>query len=77
MKIKKQSNFIKGLAGGIFVQKPTSVGAGKARHKWLNEYFQGSATIVSEKVWNVLSNRYKQETLIEYEDGQFEVKDVD
>ena len=76
VKVKRQITFVKGISGAHFIQKPTSVGAGLARQAWFSEYFRRGATIVSEDVWAILSNTYKQETLIEYDDGRFETKDI-
>jgi len=76
VKVKRQLNFVKGISGAYFIQTPTSVGAGLARQQWFIKHFRRGATIVSEDVWEIFSNKYKQKTLVEYDDGKFEVKDI-
>jgi len=45
-------------SGGIFVQSPTSVMGGWARHKWLKQHFGKEVSIASASMWELLCEKY-------------------
>jgi len=71
--VKKQANFIE-LSGSIFLQRPTSVGSGQARHLWFARLTSKQPTIAHPDYWIQLVQNNRIKTLVEYEDGSWEIQ---
>ena len=55
----KTCKYIITESGGIFVQSPTSVMGGWARHKWLKQHFGKEVSIASASMWELLCEKYE------------------
>ena len=76
MKIKRQVHLVQVNSETWYVSRPTSWMAGLARSKWIERYYSIQARIASPSLWSDLQDQYPQFLLIEYENGQVELKET-
>ena len=71
--ICRQTRFID-LGGHYTLPRPTSVGAGQARHLWFQRWAAGQrVSIASPEVWQREADQFGGLVLREHEDGTFSV----
>lgn len=71
--IRRQTQFID-LGGHYTLPRPTSVGAGQARHLWFARWANGQKiSIASLEVWQREAEQFGVLVLREHEDGAFSV----
>jgi len=61
--------------GIIYLPRPTSVGAGQARHLWFARLIHKQPGIAHPDYWAELAEKNTIKTLVEYEDGRWEILD--
>ena len=72
MKVKVETNFIN-TGSAFFLPRPTGSFIGLARHQWFQRLTGCEASIASYDFWEYLTCKYAIKTLVEYEDGTWEI----
>jgi len=71
----RKCKFIQTDKGAVFVQRPTSVFGGMARHNWLKRYFKRETTIVSNDFWDLLIERHGGPKLLVEVDDKYWIEE--
>ena len=77
MIIKIQTKFIETDGGVVYLPRPTGWLVGMARHSWFLSKYGKKAHIASPGLWDKLLEKNPAKELIEYDDGQIEVRHND
>jgi len=74
-KIKRETKFIIGPHGNVYLPRPSGWLSGWMRHMWFEKKVGKKPSIASPEFWNELSRKFKTLKLQEYECGKHEIID--